>query len=290
MWAAAACPQCEAMAGAGCPLSLASCGAGAHPPAGAGCECPFGRWGAASGAEAMPRGAEGVGITPVRGRCPVASSAGRRVGAGVPQPQFPSCPCGGASSGEKPQCRTARCWVNTTAGTFVPPSPGGTGGRKNALGKQGWSGAAPLPCWDSGGAAGAEGQHPAAARGARLRAAPVPVLLGVPSWCRWVSPGNLLGGGRRLWGGRSGSKAGLAGSCRQGFQVVRRWGAWGWRQGSWPRICAPRCAQCQAPHIIPPTPSLRICPPGVTEGETSLANTPRAICGAPLSLPPSQAP
>lgn len=66
------------------------------------------------------------------------------MGAGVLQPQFPSCPgmfpCGGASSGEKPQSRAARRWVNIPAAAFVPPAPGGTGRRKNALGKQDWSG------------------------------------------------------------------------------------------------------------------------------------------------------
>lgn len=264
------------MAGAGCPLSLASCGTGAHPQAGAGCECPFGRWGAASGAEAMPKGAEGVGITPVRGRCPVASSAGRRVGAGVPQPQFPSCPRGGASSGEKPQCRTARCWVNTTAGAFVPPSPGGMGGHKNVLGKQCWSGAAPLPwggCWG---------------RGARLRAAPVSVLLRGSQLVQVGVPRDPFGRGQEVVGWEVWQQGRAGWELQTGLPGGAEVGCLGMEAGILAQdLCPPLCSVPGSPHI-PPTPSLWICPPGVTEGETSLANTLRAICGAPLSLPPSQ--
>lgn len=169
----------------------------------------------------------------------------------------PLCPrrlsCGRASTDEKPQGQAARRWVNIPAATFVPPSPGGTDGCKNVLSKQAWGGqAAPLTCWDWG-AAGAEAA-PAPGLGKLSRgAAPCCHQRGQAEGCPGPGaagghPGEPLGGGWRLWGGRSGSRAGLAGSCRQGFQVVRRCNAQGQRL---PGLGSASCyAGWQAPHML----------------------------------------
>lgn len=54
------------------------------------------------------------------------------------------------SSGEKPQCQAARCWVNILAAVFVPPSPSRTDRRKYVLGKQGFLVVQRWVSWDGG--------------------------------------------------------------------------------------------------------------------------------------------
>lgn len=59
-------------------------------------------------------------------------------------------------------------------------------------------------------------------------------------------PWKVFGGGWRLCYGRSGSQAGLAGSCREDFWMIGCGEDEGWRLPG--PVSAPSDAQCQASH------------------------------------------
>lgn len=71
--------------------------------------CPLVLEGVARGAKSIPEGCRRSWDYPGMGQVP---SGLVRMGTGIPQPQFPSCPwrlpCSGASSGVKLRCQAAR--------------------------------------------------------------------------------------------------------------------------------------------------------------------------------------